>query len=307
MKLIAGTRGSTLALAQTDYVIKEIKKIYPDLDIEKKIIKTKGDQILDRALDKIGDKGVFVNEIEECILKGEIDFAVHSLKDLPSKITKGLSLLSFIKRSNPRDILVLNSKYKDINKEEIFTWLKNEKNIKIGTSSKRRIAQLLKINENIIPKLIRGNIDTRLYKLEMEDYDAIVIAAAGVERLGIENINYYEFKYDEIVPASGQGALGIEIKEDNYFLKEIFNKLESYETSIEVSAERAFLEEINGGCHVPVGSISQIINEKEIEIIGIFGDKDYKKLVKNKVRGNIKDSKILGKKLARILLEEYNK
>lgn len=279
MKLIAGTRGSKLAIAQTDLVCNMLKEKFPNLEIEKKIIKTKGDKILNKALDKIGDKGIFVKEIENQLIKGDIDFAVHSLKDMPSEIDDRLKLTKTPDRSDARDLLVINPKHKI---ENIRDWLENSKALKIGTGSKRRIAQLMMINNDIEIMPIRGNIDTRIEKLVKEDMDAIVLAAAGIERLGIlkEN-NLYYFKYSEMIPASGQGALAIEIRKDSLELDKMFEKISKYETELEIVAERAFLKRINGGCHTPVGAISEI-NSNKLCLTAIYGDSDYKKVITGK-------------------------
>ena len=176
MKLIVGTRGSALAIAQTDSIISLVLDKFPDLEIEKKIIKTKGDKILDKSLDKIGDKGLFVSEIERELLEGTIDFAVHSLKDMPTKISPGLKLAQTPERQDPRDVLVINPKHQ-LRPEDIMDWLRSSQGLKIGTGSKRRTSQLKRINESIQPMMIRGNIGTRLEKLVSQDLDAIVLAA----------------------------------------------------------------------------------------------------------------------------------
>lgn len=289
MKLIAGTRGSKLAIAQTDLICNMLKEKFPNLEIEKKIIKTKGDKILNKVLDKIGDKGIFVKEIENQLIDGEIDFAVHSLKDMPSEIDGRLKLTKTPNRADARDVLLINPKHKI---KDVGYWLKNSKGLKIATGSKRRIAQLLNINKNIEIVPIRGNIDTRIEKLVNEDMDAIVLAAAGIERLGILGKNkLYYFKYSDMIPASGQGALAIEIRKDNSKLDKIFDEIYEYEAEIEVIAERSFLKKINGGCHIPVGAISEI-NGNQLSLTAIYGDSDYKKVV-------------TGKK--KIELEQYNR
>lgn len=279
MKLIAGTRGSKLAVAQTDLICNMLKEKFPNIEIEKKIIKTKGDKILNKALDKIGDKGIFVKEIENQLMDGKIDFAVHSLKDMPSVIDENLKLTKTPNRADVRDVLVINPKHQV---EDVMAWLKKEKNLKVGTGSKRRIAQLLKINKNIEIMPIRGNIDTRIKKLVDEDMDAIVLAAAGMERLGIVNENeVYYFEYNEMIPASGQGALAIEIRKDNEELDKMFDEISTDKTEFEIIAERSFLKEINGGCHIPVGSISEI-KDGRLYLTAIYGSEDYKKIVSGK-------------------------
>lgn len=293
MKLIAGTRGSKLAIAQTKTVCNMLKDKYPHVDIDLKIISTKGDKILHKALDKIGDKGLFVKEIENQLIDGSIDFAVHSLKDMPSEIDDNLKLTMTPNRADARDVLIINPKH-SIDTEKIYEWLCKSENLKIGTGSKRRIAQLLKINKKIQPMHIRGNIDTRISKLVSEDMDAIVLAAAGIERLNISNENMYFFEYEEMIPAAGQGALAIEIRKDNRELDKMFSEISDENSELEIIAERAFLKRINGGCHIPVGAISYIENGEFI-ISGIYGDEEYQNIV-------------LGKKsivLENILVEEH--
>lgn len=280
MNLIAGTRGSALAIAQTNLVCNMLKKRFPNVEIELKIIKTKGDKILNKALDKIGDKGLFVKEIEHQLIDGRIDFAVHSLKDMPSEINEELKLTKTPNRADSRDVLIVNPKHK-IKDDKIIDWLKNSSGLKVGTGSKRRIAQLLKLNKTIIPVPIRGNIDTRISKLVSEDMDAIVLAAAGIERLGIFQDNIYYFSYDEIIPAAGQGALAVEIKRDNEVLDKMFEEISDEIVELEILSERAFLKRVNGGCHIPVGAISYIEKDK-FTIYGVYGDEEYKNVVYGK-------------------------
>lgn len=275
MKLIAGSRGSRLALVQTKSVIKKIKSIYPDIDVDIKVIKTKGDKILDKALDKIGDKGLFVSEIERQLLSKDIDFAVHSLKDMPSQLMEGLKLTKSPKRADSRDVIILNSKYDK--QEDIIGWIRNSKNIKIGTSSKRRSAQLMEINSDLDIVPIRGNIDTRIEKIEKENLDAIVLAAAAMQRLNISGENIYYFDKEEFIPAPAQGALAIEIRKEDSKLEEIFEQISHKKSNFEISAERSFLYSINGSCHVPVGAVT-IWREKSIELKAIFGDEDMTNL-----------------------------
>lgn len=304
MKLIVGTRGSALALAQTDSIIDMILDKFPDLEIEKKIIKTKGDRILDRSLDKIGDKGIFVDEIERELLDGSIDFAVHSLKDMPTKIGSGLKLTRTPLRQDPRDVLVLNSKYK-ISSDKVMQWLRTSEGLKIGTGSKRRIAQLKKINESIVPVMIRGNIGTRIEKIYKEDLDAIVIAAAGINRLGISGISAYHFSYDEMVPACGQGALAVEVRSEDEYINGILDSLADDQACMEVEAERAFLETINGGCHVPVGAI---VNESDdgYYLRGMYGNENCESIVYGQIRFEvgIESARQAGIDLAKVLIEK---
>lgn len=277
MKLIVGTRGSALALAQTDSIISLVLDKFPDLEIEKKIIKTKGDKILDKSLDKIGDKGLFVSEIERELLEGTIDFAVHSLKDMPTKISPGLKLAQTPERQDPRDVLVINPKHQ-LRPEDIMDWLRSNQGLKIGTGSKRRTSQLKRINESIQPMMIRGNIGTRLEKLVSQDLDAIVLAAAGINRLGMDSLNLYHFSYEEMIPACGQGALAIEVRSNDENTDRIFDFLADDQACMEIEAERTFLEVINGGCHVPVGATVKNVGDKWV-LMGMYGREDCSSIV----------------------------
>lgn len=302
MKLIVGTRGSNLAIAQTKIVIDLIEEKFKNTHVEMKIISTKGDRILDRSLDKIGDKGIFTQEIERQLIDGEIDFAVHSLKDMPSELGQGLVLTKTIKREDPRDILVLNSRYGPI--EDPIQWLKKADGMRIGTGSKRRKSQLLKLNPNLKIDLIRGNIDTRLEKMESEAYDAIVLAAAGVNRLKINWINSYIIDENYMIPAVGQGALAVEIREGNEELKSIFDAIADTTTSLCVQAERAYLAEINGGCHMPIGALARVDGNR-LTLKALYGSEDCKKIVTSSTEGSISDVEQLGRDLAAKILLKY--
>lgn len=280
MKLIAGSRGSRLAMVQTRSVIDKIKKIYPDIDIEIKVIKTKGDRVLDKALDKIGDKGLFVSEIESQLMDGQVDFAVHSLKDMPSELMAGLKLTPCPVRVDSRDVVIVNPKHK-VDTDIIF-WLSQNNKLQIGTSSKRRSAQLKLINPNIEVKAIRGNIDTRINKLVDENLDAIVLAAAALERLNIGGDNVHYLDKEKFIPAPAQGALGIEIRKNDKNLEEIFSSISHERSNFEVEAERSFLNAINGSCHIPVGAVS-LWRENCIEIKGIYGNQNMNRIEKDSV------------------------
>ena len=303
MKLIVGTRGSALALAQTDSIINLVLEKFPDLEIEKKIIKTKGDKILDKSLDKIGDKGLFVSEIERELLEGTIDFAVHSLKDMPTKMSPGLKLAQTPPRQDPRDVLVINPKHQ-VRHEDLGKWLRSSQGLKIGTGSKRRTSQLKKINESIQEVMIRGNIGTRLEKLVSQDLDAIVLATAGINRLGLEDLKLYHFSYDEMIPACGQGALAIEVRSNDENMDRIFDFLADEIACMEIEAERTFLEVINGGCHVPVGAIVRKSNDSWI-LMGMYGKEDCSSIVYGQMNfePSLEDAKRAGRDLAMDLVK----
>lgn len=303
MKLIVGTRGSALALAQTDSIISLVLDKFPDLEIEKKIIKTKGDKILDKSLDKIGDKGLFVSEIERELLEGTIDFAVHSLKDMPTKISPGLKLAQTPERQDPRDVLVINPKHQ-LRPEDIMDWLRSNQGLKIGTGSKRRTSQLKRINESIQPMMIRGNIGTRLEKLVSQDLDAIVLAAAGINRLGMDSLNLYHFSYEEMIPACGQGALAIEVRSNDENTDRIFDFLANDQACMEIEAERTFLEVINGGCHVPVGATVKKVGDKWV-LMGMYGREDCSSIVYGQLdfEPSLGGAKKVGQDLASYLIK----
>ena len=303
MKLIVGTRGSALALAQTDSIISLVLDKFPDLEIEKKIIKTKGDKILDKSLDKIGDKGLFVSEIERELLEGTIDFAVHSLKDMPTKISPGLKLAQTPERQDPRDVLVINPKHQ-LRPEDIMDWLRSSQGLKIGTGSKRRTSQLKRINESIQPMMIRGNIGTRLEKLVSQDLDAIVLAAAGINRLGMDSLNLYHFSYEEMIPACGQGALAIEVRSNDENTDRIFDFLADDQACMEIEAERTFLEVINGGCHVPVGATVKKVGNKWV-LMGMYGREDCSSIVYGQLdfEPSLGGAKKVGQDLASYLIK----
>ena len=265
MKIIVGTRGSKLAVTQTNWVINKLKEKHPEVEFETKIIKTKGDLIQNVSLDKIGDKGLFVKEIEQQLIDGQIDMAVHSMKDMPSNLPKGLKFASIPKREDARDVLVLKEGYSSIND------LPN--GAKVATGSKRRKYQLLKYRPdlNIVP--IRGNIDTRIRKIVDENLDGVVLAASGLLRVGLEDKITYYIPKDIMIPAPAQGALAIEIRENSKDIEEIINSLKDKETEIQVAAERGFLDGINGSCHIPIGAYCDVDGEN-ISLTGLYGDEE---------------------------------
>ena len=273
MKYIIGSRGSRLALIQTRYVQEKLQKAYPEHSFEIQVIKTKGDKILDKPLHKIGGKGLFVKEIEEKILSGEIHMGVHSMKDMPSTPADGLMFTKAWKREDPRDVLILREK-------EDLSQLK--KGAIIGTGSKRRAFQLLKIRPDLKIVNIRGNVDTRLRKMEEEKLDGIVLAAAGLKRLGMEDKITQYLETNEMISAPAQGVLALEIRKDQ---KELANMLDTFsdeETMKDVCAERTFLEEMGGSCHTPAGA--RCIKTKQgYEMTAMFGNEDGTKQAYTKV------------------------
>lgn len=296
MKIVVGTRGSKLALAQTNWVIEKLKERYPKVNFEIKIIKTKGDLIQNVSLDKIGDKGLFVKEIEQQLIDNKIDMAVHSMKDMPSLLPEGLKFASIPKREDARDVLVLKDGYYDINDLPIGA--------KIATGSKRRKYQLLKYRPdlNIVP--IRGNIDTRIKKIVEENLDGVVLAASGLLRAGFEDKISCYIPKDIMIPAPAQGALAIEIRKSSKDIENIIESLKDIESEIQVSAERGFLDGINGSCHIPIGAYCNVDGEN-INLTGLYGDAEGKKLITKTIEGKASQARELGLELARLILKEY--
>ncbi|WP_018592295.1 hydroxymethylbilane synthase [Terrisporobacter glycolicus] len=298
MKIVVGTRGSKLALIQTNWVVEELKKANPDIEFEIKVIKTKGDLVTHLPLHKIGDKGLFTKEIEQQLLDREIDLAVHSMKDMPSSLPEGLKFANVPRREDPRDILVLKGNYKTL--EDL------PHGARIGTGSKRRIYQLLKYRPDLEIVPIRGNIDTRIRKIEDENLHGIVLAAAGLLRAGLEERISYYLPTNIMIPAPAQGALALEIRENDLHMEEIISHIKDETTEIQVAAERGFLAGVNGGCHVPMGAYCEI-NDDKLILTGIYGDEEGKKLVVKSIEGSVKDSAKIGFDLAEEVLKEYNK
>lgn len=295
MNVVVGTRGSKLALTQTNWVIDQLKKNYPNVEFELKVIKTKGDIIQHMSLDKIGDKGLFVKEIEQQLLEKEIDMAVHSMKDMPSTLPDGLKFANIPKREDPRDVLILKDGYTSL--EEL------PKGAIIGTGSKRRKYQLLRQRPDLKIVPIRGNIDTRIKKIKEENLDGIVLAASGILRAGMEDYISCYLPVDVMIPAPSQGALAIEIREEDLEVENIIKSFRDETTEIQVSAERAFLEGINGSCHIPIGAYCQVYGEN-ISLVGLFGDEDGKNIVVKKIEGKTSAAREVGLELARIIAKE---
>ncbi len=290
--LIIGSRASKLALAQANLIKDLLQEKYPVLDIEIKTIKTTGDKILDVSLDKIGDKGLFTKEIEAALLAGDIDLAVHSLKDLPVEITAGLKIAAVTPREDPRDILV------SLKGDDLKSLPKKSR---IGTSSLRRRAQLLRLRPDLRVMDLRGNLDTRIRKLNAGLYEAIVVAYAGVKRLGLKLLMSV-IPLEEFLPQAGQGALGIEIRQGRTDLEEIVKILDDAPAHLCIDAERQVLSGLGGGCHAPIGVYARIEGDKIIINAGVFS-LDGKTAIKDKISGAKKDAGSLGLSLADKLLK----
>ena len=287
-----GTRGSKLAIHQTKIVLKKISELYPNIKLNTKVIKTKGDILLDQDLTKVLDKGFFTSEIQEALYANEIDLAVHSLKDLPTTISEKSKIVAILKREDHRDVFVSNHKTP-------LNYFDNYK--KIGTSSLRRKSQLLSINKNLKILPIRGNVDTRIQKMLDGNYDGLVMAAAGVKRLGLEKHITEFFDLDTMLTAPGQGAIAIEIRNSDDNLKKLLSKLNHDETNMCVSAERSFLKTLGGGCHVPFAAFASIKNEK-MKINALVGSLDGELTIKDCISGNKENYLRLGEEIAQRIL-----
>ena len=287
-----GTRGSKLAIHQTKIVLKKISELYPNIKLNTKVIKTKGDILIDQDLTKVLDKGFFTSEIQEALYANEIDLAVHSLKDLPTTISEKSKIVAILKREDHRDVFVSNHKTP-------LNYFDNYK--KIGTSSLRRKSQLLSINKNLKILPIRGNVDTRIQKMLDGNYDGLVMAAAGVKRLGLEKHITEFFDLDTMLTAPGQGAIAIEIRDSDDELKELLSKLNHDETNMCVSAERSFLKTLGGGCHVPFAAFASIKNEK-MKINAFVGSLDGELTIKDCISGNKENYLRLGEEIAQRIL-----
>ncbi|MCM3765469.1 hydroxymethylbilane synthase [Neobacillus niacini] len=293
-KIIVGSRRSKLALTQTNWVIEQLKKLDPRFEFEVKEIVTKGDKILDVTLSKVGGKGLFVKEIEQAMLDKEIDMAVHSMKDMPAVLPEGLTIGCVPFREDHRDALISKGHVKlaDLKPGAI-----------IGTSSLRRSAQLLAKRPDLEIKWIRGNVDTRLAKLEGEEYDAIILAAAGLSRLGWASDVVTEFLDADIcIPAVGQGALSIECREDDHELLELFEKFTCKKTERAVRAERAFLQKMEGGCQVPIAGFAYAEDNDEIVLNVLVARPEGTEIYREELRGQNPEE--LGIKAADLLIEK---
>ena len=293
-KLKIASRRSKLAMVQTLWVKDQLEKNIPNLEVSIEAMATQGDKILDVALAKIGDKGLFTKELEAQMLVGQADIAVHSLKDLPTNLPSGLKLGCITKREDPADALVVN-KNNDCYKLETLP-----AGSIVGTSSLRRLAQLRNKYPHLEFKDIRGNVITRIEKLDAGEFDCIILAAAGLKRLGFESRIHQIIPNEISLHAVGQGALGIECKSDDKKVLEIINVLEDQPTSQRCLAERAFLRELEGGCQVPIGVNSKIQNE-QLCLTGMVASLDGERLIKDQYIGNINDPEEVGKELAKKL------
>jgi len=294
--LVIGSRGSKLALRQAQMVKTELESLQPSLAVRVEIIKTSGDVNTD-PLSVIGGKGVFTKELEEALLDGRIDLAVHSLKDLPTIIPEGLVIGAICKREDPRDALVLKG-----SPEGVASLRALPKGATVGTSSPRRLAQLKHLRNDLVINDLRGNVDTRLRKLDEGQYDALVLACAGLRRLGLDNRISAPLPPSEMLPAVGQGALGIETRAGDASAIEAVSKLDHKFTRLACLAERAFLRSLGGGCQLPIAAYA-VVREKRIRLDGLVADPQGKRIVRDRVSGALDAAEELGTLLAEQLLE----
>ena len=274
---VIGTRGSKLALFQSNLVKELLEKNYPKYNFVLKKIKTKGDILIDKALDRKIDKGFFVNEIQKMLINEEIHIAVHSLKDLPVESNENLLISAILKRANPQDVFISK------NKKKLEDFTENEI---IGSSSLRRKAQLLKLNPKLNVIDIRGNVDSRIKKMERGEYDGLILAAAGIERLGLDNYITEFISNSDILSAPGQGAIAVEIKKDNIQLKKITSSINDEFSRVTTSTERSFMKLMGGGCNYPIAALSTVKNDK-ILIDGLVINLNGTKLIRSSAEDNI--------------------
>ncbi len=296
-KLTIATRSSQLAVWQADFIKNEIQKKYPDITVDLKKIKTKGDKILDTPLSKIGGKGLFVKEVENALLEGEADIAVHSMKDVPSVMPEGMELYVTPKRETPYDAF-LSLKFNSI--DEL------PEGAIIGTSSLRRMVQIRKRRPDLQIENLRGNINTRIKKLEDGMYDAIVLAKAGLVRVGFFQHLKQTLTEDIMIPAVCQGTLGIEVRQKDSEIKKILDFFYDEETYIRTKAERAFLKTLEGGCQVPIAGFATIKSDK-LKLMGMVASLDAKEYIYRETECPTEDAGLAGENMAKDILEAGGK
>ena len=297
-RYVIGSRGSKLALVQAESVRLQLAQLNPSLNISIEIIRTSGDAN-SQPLSVIGGKGVFTKELEDALLSGRIDIAVHSLKDLPTTLPYGLALSAICEREDPRDALVL-PKDTSNNKASIHDL---HRGAVIGTSSPRRLAQLRQLRPDVEIKELRGNVDTRVRKLDEGQYDALILAAAGLRRLGLADRISTAIEPELMLPAVGQGALGLETRADHQELIPIVRRLDHEPTKLACLAERALLRELGGGCQLPIAAHAIIDERSNMHLTGLVAQPDGSEVVKQMIDGPSLDAERLGTQLARLMLE----
>jgi len=295
-KLIIATRSSKLALWQSEYIKAELQKFYPSLEVELKTFSTKADKILDVPLAKIGGKGLFTKELEIALANKEADIAVHSLKDVPVEFEEGFVLAALTKRFDPRDAF-LSEKYANISELP--------QGAIVGTTSLRRRMEIKLLRPDIELKDLRGNINTRIAKLKAGEYDAIILAATGVQKLQIEDeVKFFSpISIDDMIPSMGQATLGIETL-DNPELVELLSVLDDKDALIESTIERDFVRTLEGGCQVPIGVKATIIDEKSVDVRAIVGMPDGSEYIQEDLIADIEEYETIGKTLAQTFIDQ---
>ena len=294
--MVIGSRGSRLALTQAEWVKTKLALLAPDLAVQIDIIKTTGD-VKTEPLSVIGGKGVFTKELEDALLDRRIDIAVHSLKDLPTIIPEGLMIAAICERADPRDALVLRS---DGDHENATLATLPDRAV-VGTSSQRRLAQLKHLRRDVIVKDVRGNVDTRLRKLDEGEYHALILASAGLRRMGLEKRISALIATDQMLPAVGQGAIGLETRADDKATNGIVSALNHEPTAIACTAERSFLRALGGGCQLPIAGHA-VMQSQELTLEGLVADIAGEEIVRDRIAGPSAEANELGKRLATRLL-----
>lgn len=288
-----GTRGSMLALRQSTMMKAALEKLWPEISVELRVIRTTGDRIVDVPLAKVGGKGLFVKEIEDALIDGSVDLAVHSMKDVPAVLPEGLEIGAVPKREDPRDALVIGGgkRLPDLSDGAV-----------IGTSSLRRASQMRKMCSGFVIRNLRGNLETRLRKLEEGSFDAIVLAAAGLRRMGWEDRITEYLDPGQFVPAIGQGALGIEVRSGDEQIRNILSPLDHPESATAIQAERSLLKELEGGCQVPIGGHARIVADT-IELAGLVASLDGRQVYRAVRSAPLAEAVELGRRVAAQLLD----
>ena len=293
-ELRIATRASPLALWQAEHVAARLEALHPHIKVSMVTMKTRGDKLLDAPLAKVGGKGLFVKELERGLLDGRADLAVHSLKDVPVDFPEGLELALVMEREDPRDAFVSN-RYENLSEMPADTL--------VGTSSLRRQTQIRERYPGLRVDWLRGNVNTRLAKLDAGEFDAIILAAAGLQRLGFAERIKMAIEPGECLPAIGQGVLGIEIRSDDHQLRELIAPLAHAETALRISAERALNQTLNGGCQVPIAGYA-VLEQDQIYLRGLVGEPDGSKILRAEIRGSSSEAQDLGVQLAHQLLAQ---
>lgn len=286
-----GSRESKLAVIQSELVINAIKRVNPEIEIELITMKTTGDMILHKSLELVGGKGLFVKELDIALMEKRCDLSVHSLKDMPMEVPKELPVLAFSEREDERDVLILRKGLKELPSHPV-----------IGTFSKRRIIQAEKLYPEASFKGIRGNIVTRLKKLDDGEYDALILAAAGIARMGYEDRIFRYFTTEEIIPAAGQGIMAIQGRADSDY--SFLQKIDSRNSRIMALAERAFVRTLDGGCTSPAAACSELIGER-LRLHGLYYDEATGRYLTGTMEGTVLEAERLGNKLARRLMNQF--